>query len=186
VLASVAAVALAAGLIAFVATRTERGAGEPVTPRPAGLATVRLSSGAAHDYDPDPLGDDKEHPEETRNAIDGNRTTEWSTESYRGAFGTGGGKAGVGLYVDAGRGVAARRLVLVTSTPGFEAEVYAANEVPDEIGGWTRVSGRARVDENERIPLDVARRRFRYYLVWIVSLPEDENRAVIRELRLFR
>ena len=39
-------------------------------------------------------------------------------------------KRGVGLYVDAGRPIPARRLSLLTSTPGFEAAVYASNTVP--------------------------------------------------------
>ena len=41
-------------------------------------------------------------PSAARNAIDGNRSTNWNTESYQGGF-EGSHKSGVGLYVDAGR-----------------------------------------------------------------------------------
>jgi eukaryotic-like serine/threonine-protein kinase len=180
--ASMIALGLVAGLIAFFATRTEKGPGGAATPRAAGLTKVDLKSDAAGDYDPD--GDGKESPEATQNAIDGNPTTNWDTETYRAGL-QGVHKAGVGLYVDAGRPVAARRLDLVTATPGFEAEVYAANTVPGDIGEWTRVSGRKRVGETAKIQLDTAGQRFRNYLVWIVALPES-NKANILELSLYK
>src|ERR671914_453085 len=46
------------------------------------------------------------------NAIDGNRTTIWDTETYSGGF-EGSNKSGVGLYVDARRAIVARQLTLV-------------------------------------------------------------------------
>jgi serine/threonine-protein kinase len=171
-------VGLVAGTVALLLTRTEKGPGGAAIPAP-GLTEVRLGSGAAQDYDPE---GDEESPEATQFAIDGNNTTAWDTETYRGGF-EGSNKSGVGLYVNAGEPVAARRLVLVTSTPGYEAEVHASNTVPGDIREWTRVSGRTRVGETTRIQLDTAGRRFRYYLVWIVSLPPIK-RATIRELSL--
>jgi hypothetical protein len=180
--ASVLVLALAAGLIAWFATRTERGPGEAATPKTPGLSTVMLDSDAASDYDPE--GDGEESPEAARNAIDGNLTTNWDTETYRGGF-AGSNKAGVGLYLDAGSPVAARQLDAVTATPGFQAEVYAANTVPGQIGDWTKVSSRTGVKQDQRIPLDTAGTQFRYYLLWIVELPES-NKADVRELSLKR
>ena len=182
VLLSALALGLVAGAIAFFITRAEPGPGGAATPKPGGTKEVQLAGNAASDYDPE--GDGEEHPEDTRNAIDGNPTTNWGTESYRvGLQAT--GKPGVGLYLDAQDPVSARRLDVVTSTPGFDAQVYAANTVPDQIERWTRLSGRTRVGETERIPLDTAGQRFRYYLLWITSLPEG-NRAAIQELSLRR
>jgi hypothetical protein len=175
-------VGLVAGLIAFLATRTEKGPGGAAIPRAGGLTEVRLASGAATDYDPE--GDGEEHTDATQFAIDGNNTTNWDTETYRGGL-AGANKGGVGLYVNAGRPVAARRLDVVTSTPGFTAIVYAANSVPGDIRDWTRVSGRTRVGETEEIQLDAAGQRFRYYLLWVVELPPG-NKADIRELSLRR
>jgi len=173
---------LIAGGIAYLATRTEKGPGNAVIPHAGGLSAVRLGSGAASDYDPE--GDDKESPDQTQFAIDGNNTTSWDTEIYRDGF-AGVHKDGVGLYLNAGSPISARRIVLVTATPGYEAVVYAANTIPDSIKGWTKVSTRTKIKETTRIPLDTAGRRFRYYLVWIVSLPPG-NRADIRELSLRR
>jgi hypothetical protein len=176
------AIGLVAGLIAFLATRTEKGPGPAALPRAGGLSAVRLSSGAASDYDPE--GDGEESPDATQFAIDGNNTTSWDTEIYRDGL-AGVNKDGVGLYVNAGSPVSARRLDLVTATPGYEAIVYAANTVPGDITDWTKVSPRTKTKETTKIPLDTARRKFRYYLVWIVSLPPG-NRADIRELGLRR
>jgi eukaryotic-like serine/threonine-protein kinase len=180
--ASVLVLAIAAGLIAWFATRAERGPGDAATPKTPGLSAVELGSDAASDYDPE--GDGEESPEAARNAIDGNLTTNWDTETYSGGF-AGSNKKGVGLYLDAGRPVAAKQLDLVTSMPGFQAEVFAANTVPGQISDWTKVSGRTRVKQEERIALDTAGTQFRYYLLWIVELPPG-NKADIRELGLKR
>src|SRR3954453_7862973 len=165
------AIGITAGLIAFFATRTEKGPGSAAT-HAGGLTDVRLSSDAAHDYDPE--GDGEETPAAVRNAIDGNPTTNWDTETYRDTFQD--IKSVVGLYVDASAPVAARRLILVTSTPGFQGEVYGSNTVPGDIKGWTKVSARTKVKEKQRIGLATRGRKYRYYLLWIVSLPEG-NRA---------
>jgi serine/threonine-protein kinase len=181
-IASVLVLAVAAGLIAWFATRTERGPGEGATPKTPGLSTVNLDSDAASDYDPQ--GDGEESPEAARNAIDGNLTTNWDTETYSGGF-AGSNKSGVGLYVDAGQPIRARQLDLVTATPGFQAEVYAANTIPGQIRDWTSVAPRGRVAQEQRFRLDTDGTGYRYYLLWIVELPED-NKADVQELSLKR
>jgi len=173
---------LAGGAVAYFATRTERGAGPAATPLAGGLARVELSGDAAMDYDPQ--GDEQESSDATRNAIDGNRTTIWDTESYKSDFQSL-GKDGVGLYVDAGSPVAGRRLALTTPTPGFTASVYAANRVPGDIDGWRKVSDDATAEETTRIKIDTLDKEFRYYLLWITSLGEEEK-AEIQEMTLFR
>jgi serine/threonine protein kinase len=181
--ASIAALALVAGTIALLATRTEKGPGRTATPSAPGLSEVTLSKDAAADYDPE--GDGEESSGQVQFAIDGLPTTEWDTETYDGGF-EGSNKGGVGLYVDTENRVAARRLDLVTSTPGFTAAVYASDSVPGGIEGWTKVSPTIRqVKENQPIQLDTARREFRNYLLWISALPE-EGQAVVKELSLKR
>ena len=61
----------------------------------------------------------------------------------------------------------------------------APNGVPGTIDGWTKLSGTEKVAENQRFQLDTAKRRFRYYLVWITTLPEG-GKARIQELSLKR
>ena len=179
---------LGAGAVAFLASRTETGPGEAVTPK-AGLARVQLASDAAHDYDPQ--GDVSEHGLASKNAIDGILPTEWDTESYDGGL-QGAAKDGVGLYVDTGSPVAAKRVDLVTTRPGWTTSIYAAKgtEAPGDIVGWTKVSRDTRVDEDERIPLRTGGTKFRFYLVWITALPAKGeaggDKAAISELTLRR
>ena len=180
-LSVLAVLILAAGGVAYFASRTEKGAGPPSTPRPAGLTAVPLGSGAANDYDPE--GDDSESDDATTNAIDGNPSTEWDTERYTNGL-DGVNKSGVGIYVDAGSPIAARGISLITPTPGFTAAVYAANDVPEDITGWTKVSRDFKASERETVRLNPGR-DFRRYLLWITELPEG-NKAAIQELNLLR
>ncbi len=173
---------LIAGVVGYFATRTEKGSGGASTPRAGSLSAVDLASSAANDYDPE--GDERESDDSTQNAIDGNPSTQWDTERYDDGL-EGVNKSGVGLFVDAGSPIAARSLELTTSTPGFTAAVYAANDVPEGIGGWTKVSADVEAGERERIRLRTRGREFRRYLVWITALPEG-NKAAIQELTLFR
>jgi serine/threonine-protein kinase len=176
---SMIALGVVAGLIAYFATRTQEGPGRAAAPR-AGLSDVVLGSNAAGDYDPE--GDGQESPDAVQNAIDHNPTTNWDTETY--SSGLAGLKSGVGLYVRADSPVAARRLDLTTSTPGFDARIYGANTVPGSISGWSAISKRTHLGGVlTKIPLDTGGRPYRNYLVWIVSLP-DGGKARIVELRL--
>jgi eukaryotic-like serine/threonine-protein kinase len=172
--------AVLAATSVFLATRTEKGPGGPVVKKPRGLSEVRLAGDAASDYDPE--GDNKESPEAARNAIDGIRSTNWDTEKYQGGF-AGSNKSGVGLYVDAGKLIAARGLALVTATPGFKAAVYASETVPPNLRGWTLVSPVATVKEDHTFRIHTHGRVYRNYLLWISELPE-EGKAEIQELSL--
>ncbi len=174
--------ALAAATV-LLATRTEKGPGGPVVKKPRGLAEVRLAGGAASDYDPQ--GDNSESPEAARNAIDGIRSTYWDTESYQGGF-AGSHKSGVGLYLDAGRLIAARGLALVTATPGFKAAVYASETVPPGLKGWTRLTPARQVKQDFTFRFDTHGRKYRNYLLWISELPPDKEKAQIHELSLFK
>jgi serine/threonine-protein kinase len=179
-LLSLLALAVVAGVIAYVVTRTEKGPGPALTRTPPGLTDVKLGTRAASDYDPE--GDGEESPDATQFAIDGNRPTSWDTETYQGGF-AGSKKSGVGLYVDTAKPVAAKQLDLVTSTPGYRAAVYAANTVPGGLGGWDKVSATQTVGQDQVFDLRAGGRRYRYYLVWISDLPE-QNKADILELSL--
>jgi eukaryotic-like serine/threonine-protein kinase len=174
--------ALLAATSVFLATRTEKGTGGTVVKKPAELSEVRLAGNAASDYDPE--GDNKESDDATRNAIDGNRTTNWNTETYQGGF-EGNDKSGVGIYVDAGNLIAARGLSLVTSTPHFKARVYASETVPPNIRGWVPVSPVQDVGEDHTFRLRTRGRKFRNYLLWITELPA-QNKAEIQELSVLK
>jgi tRNA A-37 threonylcarbamoyl transferase component Bud32 len=168
-------------VVVVLANRTQEGTtGRAEPPREIlrqGLVPVKLA--AAKDYDP--FGTGGEHARDAPRAIDGNRSTYWDTEDYRSGL----QKPGVGLYIEAEERVAARRLSVITGIPGWIAEVYAANSVPESIDGWRRVSRRTEVAAEDRIRLDTRGRRYANYLVWITELPE-EGQASILELTLQR
>jgi eukaryotic-like serine/threonine-protein kinase len=167
------ATAVAVG-VGVLASQTEEGRTGGAAPRVQnGLHAVRLAG--VNDYDP--FGRDGESAGQVRNAIDGNRATVWDTEDY--SPGGGLNKPGVGLYVETESPVAAERLRVVSSLPGWDAEVYAANEVPDSIEGWERVAGPTRVKATTTIRLDPRGQRYRYWLVWIVELPEEAQAAIL-------
>jgi tRNA A-37 threonylcarbamoyl transferase component Bud32 len=182
-LAAVAAIAVALGL---GLRQTERGTGQRATVKPpAGLQEVALGQRAVTDYDP--LGDKREHADETSAVVDGDPASTWSTEQYE----TGQlQKDGVGIVIDTSPGVAARRLELRTPAPGFTATVYVAESStpgePPPDGAWTEVSATRDVAAIEKFDLDTAGQRFRRYLVWITALAPDAKRAEISEILLFR
>jgi serine/threonine-protein kinase len=181
-----AGLAVAVALLVLAAGQTERGTSAPPdTPPPApDEERVRLSAGAADDYDP--LGDDEEHDDETSFLVDGDRSTFWSTETYRGDLSA--QKAGVGVVLDARPQVAATRMELRSATPGWSCAIYGARRtvprtMPSE--GWTRLATIRDAGGRERLDLDTDGRAFRYYLVWITDLPDDAERVELSEALLF-
>ena len=183
---------LALGAAAVVlATRVEEGrTGGASPPGEPDLQRVALAS--VGDFDPEATGGDgSESPESVANANDNNPSTFWDTETYQcETYGCdftaeGAPKPGVGLTLDAGQPVAAQRLDLtVASEPGWNAEVYGAGSVPDTIDGWGEpIGGVDGVSEEQAIELDTGGEGYRYYLVWITSLP-DGGQAAIAELTL--
>ena len=178
---------VAAGLLAYVAAqRAERGTGKrtDVAPTPRGLKPVVLGQRSASDFDP--LGGDGEHARQTSALVDGDRSSTWSTESYDGGEL---GKAGVGAVIDASPGVAARKLVIRTPTPGFEVSIWVArDDLPQTAPpqGWTQVSAPAiKASSSEPIDLDTASNRYSRYLVWITKLPPGEQLVKISEILLY-
>jgi hypothetical protein len=125
-------------------------AGSP--PRPAG--PVRFTTATAYD----PLGDGHEHDSEAPNAVDGDPSTYWTTETYR-SF----DKAGVGIVVTARRAVSPRTLTVDTDTSGFTAVIKAG----DSPTSFHPVSSSRMVTGQTAFHLTDGGR---YFLVWITDL----------------
>jgi eukaryotic-like serine/threonine-protein kinase len=162
------------------AHRTERGTGQGTVKPEPGTRVVSVKRTSADDFDP--AGDNDEHHAQAFNVVDKDSGTEWTTEGY-----TAGqlGKDGVGIYVDAEPGVAARSIEVDTPEPGWTAEIRVADSgsPPKEIGGWKKVAGGTVDSKRERFRLDGERHR--YYLVWITALKPGEERVRIAEITLF-
>jgi eukaryotic-like serine/threonine-protein kinase len=174
---------------------THRGTGPAPVSTPAGLQQVQLAQTAAHDYNP--FGTGPENRDEIPNVVDGDPNTEWSTEQYYEGNLRKAGGVGAGLYLDAAPGVLAKAIEVQTGTPGFGAQVYVANRIdlglpfgdsaPLAKRGWQGPVGSSTfVHSGERIRLDVPKRRYRYYLLWLTSLPPHRQSASVTQVTLFR
>jgi eukaryotic-like serine/threonine-protein kinase len=185
-LTALLAVLVAVAVVLLVSRTHEQKPGPPA-PSPAkgapALAAVKLAAGAAHDYDP--IGGDGEHTADTPKAIDHNVLTPWTTETYDSGIPQ--TKPGVGLYVDTGTPVAARRLDIINKESSYRAQVLAAAgpAAPADIGGWTPVSGTVAIGGSGHIPIDTKGKSYRLYLVWITELAAG-GKAGINELTLNR
>jgi eukaryotic-like serine/threonine-protein kinase len=194
-----ASIALLAAIIAIAiiaaAQQAHKGTGVPpgVTSG-AGLQAVPLSQTAAHDYNP--FGTGPENHERVQNVVDSDPNTIWSTAHYyEGTLKKAGG-VGVGVYLDAAPHVAARAVEIQTPTPGFDVQVYGADKInltyaygdttPLSARGWTGPLGSAEnVRNRQRVRL-AGGGSYRYYLIWLTTLPPGQQSASISELTLFK
>jgi hypothetical protein len=175
-------IAIIAVAVVALLHRTHRGTGTLSEKPPAAkVHQVRLGDASAHDYDP--LGDDAEHSEETKLAVDGDGSTYWSTETYQqGNL----AKPGVGLYVDAKPRTKARFLRVISPKPGYKADVFVADSgPPDDLAQWTKVGHVAKAKRTQDIALKPGPAH-RYYLLWITKLPAGSDNAEIAELAIYR
>jgi serine/threonine protein kinase len=188
--------AIVALVLVLAAGQAHKGTGiaPGVVSRP-GLSAVSLGQEAAHAYNP--FGTGPENREQAQNAVDSDPNTSWSTEQYYDDTLKKAGGTGVGLYLDAAPGVIGKAIELQTPTPGFSVQIYVANHIelalpygdstPLTARGWQGpVGASASVRNRERIQLAVGGKRFRYYLVWIATLPPGKQSASLAELTLFR
>jgi tRNA A-37 threonylcarbamoyl transferase component Bud32 len=195
-LASLALVA-AIVAIALIAAAQHAHSGTGVAPdvhSSAGLQPVALSQTAAHDYNP--FGTGPENRNRVQNVIDSDPNTVWSTAHYyEGTLKKAGG-VGVGVYLDAAPRVAARAIEIQTTTPGFDAQIYGAEKIDLSYGygdsaalsqrGWQGPLASAEgVRNGQRVKLDSST-AYRYYLVWLTTLPPGKESASISELTLFK
>jgi serine/threonine-protein kinase len=177
------------GVLVFLAGRTHHGSPPlpQAPPTPKSHQVIPCDS-CAHDYNPDALsGPKNQHPDQTGFAIDGNRNTAWSTESY---VGDSLGKPGVGIYVDAKPGVPAGSMVVDTDTPGYAVTIYARSSRPNPDtfdtgpGGWVKVGSAPSVRATQTIKLSSGATKYRYYLLWITSLGSHSH-VDVNEIALY-
>jgi serine/threonine-protein kinase len=186
-------VAIALGVAAYL--HTHRGTGSSATTPPTGgLEQVSLSASAAHSYNP--FGTGPENRDLLSDVVDNDPNTVWSTEQYYSGTLQKTGGVGLGIYLDAAPGVAARALEVQTPTPGFAAQVYVAStfvELPygnsrklAERGWHGPVASVSYMHSTQRIPLDLAGESYRYYLLWLTTLPPKQESAGIAGIALFK
>ena len=179
----------AVAVLILVAGRAHHGAGTlPQAAPPASHGQVNLCSKCAHDYNPDAISGPKtQNPGEVGLAIDNDRNTAWTTQIYYYGLQS---KPGVGLYVDASPGVAARSMLIDTTTPGIRVQIFGRLSSPNPnvfdtgSGGWTHLGGALSIKAAQDLRLSTHGVRYRYYLVWITSLG-PHTQAAISEVALY-
>jgi eukaryotic-like serine/threonine-protein kinase len=126
----------------------------------------------ATDYDPE--GDGEEDPETVGLAVDGNPTgTAWSSEHYDTDTFAGtktGPDPGVGLYVTTEAAATPEKMKIITPTPGWDAQIFAAAAgPPKEIEEWGEQIGEvknAAKEEEVQLHLGTAAK---YFLIWFTK-----------------
>ena len=176
-------------VLILVAGNTHHGSGTlQQAPPPASHGQVHPCGTCAHDYNPDAISGPKtQNPGQVGLAIDNNPNTAWTTQTYYYGLQS---KPGVGLYVDVSPGVAARSMVLDTSTPGIRVQIFGRRSAPNpnvfdvSPSGWVHVGGALSVAATQNLKLITHGVKYRYYLVWITSLG-PHTQAAINEVALY-
>ena len=179
------ALALVAGGLVWLLTRTHHGTGKLAVTAPAkSLQQVTVCGTCAQGFNP--LGSPPDETPNAGNAVDNQLGTYWDTQQY---YDHKLDKAGTGIYVNASPGTSARALRIIDVTPGFSVTIYARNATPPlqapPGNGWTQVSSPTTVGSNTTISLTGGDTRYRYYLVWITSIGGHEQLS-LDEIVLYR
>ena len=167
------------------------GKNESGTPPKSTGAPVALEE--ATDYDPE--GDGEEDPETVELAIDGNPTgTAWSTEHYDSPTFAGtktGPDPGVGIYVTSKAAATPKTMKILSPTPGWEAQIFAAAAgPPEEIEEWGEPVGEVTdAAKEEEVQLHLAGAA-KYFLIWFTeaspsSDQEGRYQVEISDIKLF-
>ncbi len=187
--------ALVALVLVLLANHTHRGLAPDAEPRARADGGAPCANGRPRlqpvRYRP---GKPRKGPERRSTVT---RTPAWSTEQYYDGTLKKSGGTGVGLYVDAAPNVVGKQIEIQTPTPGFAAQIYLANHIdlslpygnstPLAARGWQGpVAEDSNVRDGARIKITPSGGRYRYYLVWITTLPAGMQSASLSEVTLFR
>ncbi len=157
---------LVVGGVLLTDIETRMGIGEEVPSNPLDEGGPGLSIIGLRSFDPQSLDDEKEEREEiTGLAADGDRSTAWTTESYRRRE-LGGLKDGVGLLIEIDESLPLNRIELDTNTEGWEAEIYIGSEFADDGSNWGEPAAVVDAGSN-RVVRELGRAEGNVVLLWI-------------------
>ncbi len=158
---------------------TTGGAGTTTTPPPQ-LALTNVALGAAAVVYAPNAAPNADLGDATR-VVDGTTRTGWSMPKLTDPS----AKPQIGIYVDLASKQKLRKLVIETSTPGIDVEIYGADQDPPAAitdPGWDHLG--TRHDIGRKTTIGLPSHAHRYVLVWIVGLPAGATSAAISELSL--
>jgi eukaryotic-like serine/threonine-protein kinase len=125
----------------------------------------------------DPQGNDLvENEGQLPNLVDSDPSTEWTTVGYNAAD-FAGLKSGVGFFVDLGQSTRVDTVEFGISRPGFDFELRAADERPENIDDTRFIASATDVRDEVTWDPDTDPIETRYLVVWITdNLPADGQR----------
>ncbi len=139
-----------------------------------------LEVAAVTDFDPD--GDGTEQPELTDAAVDGNPRTSWETVDYFNNPALGGLKRGVGLLLDLGFPQQVSEVEIRFGNTPTSYSVFAAPDgrerLPTALEQLDRVDAERDAGATTALALPEPLTT-RYVLVWLTSLPAEEDRTYV-------
>jgi eukaryotic-like serine/threonine-protein kinase len=181
---------LVVAAVAFVVFHAEKGPApnhvqhklKPNTP----IALVKADAYNPYGFQ----GDTAQNNGEAPLAIDSSGTTAWRTQTYAGGVMT--GKPGVGLYVTTAKAIRAAKLnlTLTTSTPGFDVTIYGIDKAPSNAAatatttstpsdlGWQYLGEQNSIPSVAHFSLLTGLKPYKYFLIWITSLPSQAYAAI--------
>ena len=174
-LAVVAGLGLAA--VAVVAVLASDDESTPSAGDPSGGGDT-LAIASVRSFDPQGR-DGEENEARVGLAHDGDPGTSWTTDRYNTrAFG--GLKEGVGLVLVLGQASDLGRLHVRSSTSGWAASIYVADDAANELSGWgDPVANRANISGDASF--DLRGQEGRAVLLWITD-PGPERQATVSEV----
>lgn len=151
----------------------------PTTPVDEGPVVLRVQAASAFDT----LPDETEHPEEAKNAFDGDPATTWGTEIYSTPMHE--FKDGVGLVFDLGEAQEVASVRILSPTPGYSLSVGTADQPATTLEGYETVTESNNVPSPGEIEIDPPVEA-RYWLLLLTKLPGDGSGAAeIGEVKFF-
>lgn len=124
----------------------------------------------------DPLGDGTESDSTVTNAVDGDRSTAWSTEAYSRPIRD--IKEGVGIVLDVAGTPGA---IYISGTAGTTYLIGWSESVPDDPSAWEHIARGTLQEAEVRMHLPV--RGGGLWRLWLTDLPEQEDGVYRAEIR---
>lgn len=156
------AIAALAGVSVFAWTQLRGGSVFEGTPTELTVSEVSV-------FSPDGAPD---HTSDAQNVIDGNSSTEWSTDQYFDNFPK--FRQGMGLMLSLSEAAKLREVTINAPSGGAEVEIRLADSADADLADTTEV-GSASLDSGDTtIEIDTSESA-EYVLVWITSMPKKSG-----------
>lgn len=133
---------------------------------------VPISSTAGFNPYNQPPGDD--NAANVHLAADGNPSTSWMTDPYRGYAAFGNLKAGSGLIFDMGSAVSIRQVRISTPTPGISFQILGADSPSQQQKAMSVMGSKSKAGASTTVSIS-GTTPHRYWVLWLTSLAPNSG-----------